>query len=137
MKKTFCALLALFLMAAAAMCAAAEDNLIVNGGFSDMDGEMPVGWFKEMWLTDAGVSLLSVESDADGNACAFVDNVDPNDARFSQTVAVEPNSIYRLSGRVWADECDTASYLANHCIVAFNSNRVAGYFFFPSYGASN
>ena len=110
MKKTFCALLALFLLAAAAMCAAAEDNLIVNGGFSDMDGEMPVGWFKEMWLTDTGVSLLSVESDADGNPCAFVDNVDPNDARFSQTVAVEPNSIYRLSGRVWADACDTASY---------------------------
>ena len=63
-----------------------------------------------MWLTDAGVSLLSVDPDGfDGN-CVTVTNVDENDARFAQTVAVEPDTLYRVSGMIRASGCDGDGY---------------------------
>ena len=110
MKKTALALAALLILIFCRGLALAEGNLIVNGGFSEMDGELPKGWRKELWLTDAGVSLLSVIDDGYDGASASVSNVDANDARFAQTVDVEPDSIYRLSGQVWAEACDEASY---------------------------
>ena len=38
-----------------------EEILLQNGDFSRVNGDLPEGWRKEMWLTDAGVSLLSVD----------------------------------------------------------------------------
>lgn len=108
MKKTLCALLALLLWLTCA--ALAEENLVVNGDFSQMDGELPFGWRREMWLTDAGISLLSMEADGYNGQSASVTNVDANDARFAQTVPVQPNTLYRVSGMVWAEDCEEASY---------------------------
>ena len=111
MKKMAWALAALMMLILAQGAALAEgENLIVNGDFSVMDGTLPLGWRPEMWLTDAGISLLDVAEDGyDGQSVSVV-NVDPNDARFAQTVIVEPNSVYKISGMVWAEGCDEASY---------------------------
>ena len=111
MKKMAWALAALMMLILAQGAALAEgENLIVNGDFSVMDGTLPLGWRQEMWLTDAGISLLDVAEDGyDGQSVSVV-NVDPNDARFAQTVIVEPNSVYKISGMVWAEGCDEASY---------------------------
>ena len=103
MKKLCCILLALLMGCA---CALAEENLLINGDFSAVTDGMPDGWRVEMWHTDAGISLLSVEADG----CAKVSNVDANDARFAQTVRVEANSLYRLSGRIRAEGCDFEGY---------------------------
>ena len=108
MKKFVWALAALLMLATG--LAFAEENLIVNGDFSQLDGALPLGWRKELWLTDAGISLLEVIDDGWEGRGISVQNVDPNDARFVQTVDVEPDSVYRLSGRVWAEDCDEASY---------------------------
>ena len=43
-------------------------------------------------------------------ACVTVTNVDENDARFAQTVAVEPDSLYRISGMIRAEDCDGDGY---------------------------
>ena len=105
MKKLISACLALLMLMAGAW-ALAEDNLIQNGGFTELDGDTPAGWQREMWLTDAGISLLSVDDDGfDGPGVSIV-NVDANDARFAQTVRVEPNRLYRLSAMVRAEDCD-------------------------------
>ena len=110
MKRMISAVLALLLLASLCGLALAEENLILNGDFSEMEGELPAHWRKEMWETDPGISVLSVDPDGyEGNSLSVI-NVDPNDARYAQTVAVEPNTIYRISGMVWAEGCDEGGY---------------------------
>ena len=119
MKRLLCAILALTFLFAIGTCALAEEdgqvgeNLIENGDFSTMDGELPEGWRRELWLTDAGVSVLTVEEDGYEGRCVSVTNVDANDARFVQTVPVEPNTLYRVSGMVRAEDCDPEGYGAS------------------------
>ena len=113
MKKFLCILLALLALCAAGALADGEENLVVNGDFSEVDASgLPTGWQREMWYTDAGVSRLYVMEDGyDGNAVAVV-NADPNDARFVQTIAVEPDSCYRFSCMVYAENCGDGGYCA-------------------------
>ncbi len=114
MKKLLRAALALMLILSLGIAAAAEEeNLLQNGDFSQLSGELPEHWRKDMWLSDAGVSLLYADEDGYEGGCVTVVNVDANDARFSQTVDVEPDSIYRLSGMIRATDCDTDGYGAN------------------------
>ncbi len=108
MKKLCIVLLALTLCLGAALAEA--DNLLVNGDFTANDGDTPDGWHRDMWLTDVGVSLLSVGADGYDGACVTVENVDANDARFAQTVKVEPDTLYRLSGMIRAEGCDEDGY---------------------------
>ena len=110
MKRFFCTLLALLMLCALAALAE-TGNLAVNGDFSQVDASgMPDGWQRDMWYTDAGVSRLYVSEDGyDGN-CAVVVNADENDARFIQTIAVEPDSYYRFSCMVRAENCGDAGY---------------------------
>ena len=108
MKRVLCAALALVLVLLAGIPALAEENLIENGGFEQLDGGQPAIWQREMWLTDTGVSLLDVEEDGYEGRCVSVANVDENDARYAQTVAVEPDTLYRISAMVKAEGCDPA-----------------------------
>ena len=112
MKKQICAVVALLLALCLPWAAVAEEaeNLLVNGDFSGIDGEDPVGWRRDMWLTDVGVSLLGVDPDGFEGNCVTVENVDENDARFAQTVAVEPEALYRVSGMIRASDCDGEGY---------------------------
>ena len=96
MRKTICLLLIIMLFCLCPM-AAAEENLLVNGDFSDFAGEFVTGWDREMWFTDAGVSNLTVDPDGYDGACISVQNVGVNDARFAQTVSVAPDTLYRIS----------------------------------------
>ena len=81
-------------LALSLISALAEENLVVNGDFSLVEDGWPTSWRKDMWYTDEGVSVLTVEEDGYEGACVSVDNVAANDARFAQTIAVEPDSIY-------------------------------------------
>ena len=94
MRKFFCLFFVILILAIPAL---AEENLLINGSFSEVKNSNPVGWSREMWFTDEGVSILSVEEEGyDGN-CISVSNVSLNDARFAQVVAVEPDTLYRIS----------------------------------------
>ena len=110
MRKWLCALRALLFTLSLAAALAEEENLLKNGDFSEVDGDVPAGWRRDMWLTDVGVSLLTVDADGAQGNCATVTNVDENDARFAQTVKVEPNAIYRLSGLIRAEGCNPDGY---------------------------
>ena len=90
MKKIICLVV---LLAALLPQAALAENLIKNPGFEAITGDMPADWQRDMWTHDAGVSQLSVDGGAyAGNSCAKVENLSENDARFTQTVAVEPSA---------------------------------------------
>ena len=113
MKKWMCAVLALLMILAAIPAFAESENLLKNGDFSATDGDLPEDWRRDMWLTDTGVSLLCADIDGREGNCVTVTNVDANDARFAQTVAVEPDTTYRLSGWIRAENCDGDGYGAS------------------------
>ena len=110
MKRFLCALFALMMLLALPALAEGE-NLVVNGDFSETDAlGMPKSWSRGMWFTDEGISNLYVSEDGyDGN-CAVVFNADANDARFTQVIPVEPDSVYRFSCMVKADGCGSEGY---------------------------
>ena len=97
-KRLIALILALTLLCAGALAEeSGRENLLVNGDFSLLDGGLPSGWRVEAWFTEDGVSELSVDPDGyDGNS-ARIRNNSLNDARFAQTVAVEPDTLYRVS----------------------------------------
>ncbi len=81
-------------------------NQVANGGFESVSGILPEDWTIGRWYWDEGVSYLSLSDDAyAGEWSVCVENVEENDARFEQTIAVKPDSWYRLSCRVRAEGC--------------------------------
>jgi len=107
-RKTAAALLLLAMLALSVFtsCGAlAEENLLTNGDFEILDNNgLPEGWFTDAYKMDPGYSLYSTGEGRDGagSVSVTIRNEAKNDARFAQTVAVEPYSLYRLSGYVRA-----------------------------------
>ncbi len=97
MKKTWRIWLAVFVLTIC-LCASglAGENMLVNPEIALLDGAA-LGWTADAW--DPARSTLGVSADGgvDGGSCLHIRNDIENDARFCQTVEVEPNSLYRLS----------------------------------------
>ena len=101
------------------LCGAESENLLKNASFESItDSQWPLGWEEDMWLYDTGISYLEIaEGGVDGNYCVLIENVSSNDARFVQSVSVEENAYYRLSGWVRAEGCDPLFTGANLSVV--------------------
>lgn len=86
-------------------CASA-DNLLKNGDFSALDQDgMPEEWYTDAYYTETGYTLFSViTGDKQHPVIAEIRNIGENDARFAQTVSVEPETLYCLSGYIRADD---------------------------------
>ncbi len=111
-------ILCVMMLMLCAVSAAAEENLLVNGGFEDAVDGWPMGWEEDAWLHDVGITYLELrESGHDGGMCALVENVSSNDARFVQQVAVDPGTTYRLAGWVKAEGCDPAKAGASISVI--------------------
>lgn len=95
--------------------AEAADNLLRNPSFEELDKDgMPVGWFTDAYRKQEGYTIFSVSEDAqDGAYCVTVNNLAENDARFAQTVAVEPETLYCLSGWIRAEDIPDNGHGAN------------------------
>lgn len=79
------------------------EELLVNGSFTDVtEAGMPASWHTEAYTSAAGYSDFSLEED-DGKQMLHIVNHLPNDARIAQEVAVEPNRLYCLSGKIRAE----------------------------------
>ncbi len=84
-----------------AVGAAEARDLVLNGGVtSERDGQ-PSAWAPDLWSPSKGTEF-SWKRDADAPGILVVKNPSPNDARWIQDVAVEPDHWYRLSGFVRA-----------------------------------
>lgn len=90
-------------------------NLLVNGSFESLDGDgLPSGWYTDAYVYREDMSQYSITEEArTGSVAAVVSNLKANDARFAQRVKVEPNSLYRLSGWIRADEIADSGRGAN------------------------
>lgn len=82
-------------------------NLLYNASFEEIDGDgMPAGWIEGKWYWDSGVSMLSISDEAySGERSIMVYSAGENDARYTQTISVSPNSYYRISAMVKAEGC--------------------------------
>ncbi|SMC40047.1 phospholipid carrier-dependent glycosyltransferase [Aristaeella lactis] len=101
----FMVLTMLIVMLFSAGCAAAE-NLLVNADFTEIDEDgIPEHWYTDAYYPQIGYSVFSTgKNGQEGRNTVTVRNINENDARFAQTVAVEPDSLYLLSGYISADE---------------------------------
>lgn len=76
-----------------------EGNLLENGDFSRLDVlGTPEGWYTDDYMKTPGYTDYSAES-----GVATIVNHERNDARFAQSVSVQPDSLYCLSGEILAD----------------------------------
>lgn len=81
----------------------AGENLLTNGSFEELDASgFPAGWSKGMYDWNDGITVFdTVEGGAhSGTHSARLRSFGENDARYEQTVACEPSTLYKLSG--WA-----------------------------------
>jgi len=74
---------------------------VQNGSFVEGDGTTPNAWATEQW-SSGGETSFDWRRDASGLGIAIVRNERPNDARWTQTVKVSPDTWYRLAGQVRA-----------------------------------
>jgi len=75
-------------------------NLLANGNFEEgvyCPTELPSGWISDAWQPSAIFIWDDTESSS-GEKSVKIDAPDPNDARWLQTVEVDPNTLYFLSG---------------------------------------
>ena len=90
---------ALLLLALLLSVSARAENLLQNSSFDDGSAH----WETEMWIADGGVTLAEWTPDGMDGGGLFIENRSANDARFVQTVRVEPETVYLLSGYVKTD----------------------------------
>ena len=110
------ALCCCLLLAVAALGEEAQENLLYNGSFEAIgeDG-MPDGWYTDQYNRQEGYTNFAVlTGDAqEGQHSVQIENLGDNDARFAQTVEVEPESLYCLSGYIRAEEIPDSGLGAN------------------------
>ena len=84
------------------------ENLLENADFSELDDEnLPVFWYTDAYVQDTAYTSFEItDADSAHPHAAVIHNFGKNDARFVQSVEVEPNSLYLLSGDIRADEVE-------------------------------
>lgn len=114
-KRLLLLLAALLMLLPVPVLADDAENLLINGSFDELGSDgLPSGWYTDAYRNREGITLYSITEDAqDGSSAAVVENIGLNDARFAQRVKVQPNSMYRLSGWIRADEIADSGRGAN------------------------
>ena len=116
-KRVLLIVMAVLAMVLLPFCALAETdgNLLQNAGFEELDENgLPANWTTDAYRMQEGYTLFSVTEDAkEGQYAAAINNLAENDARFAQTVSVEPESLYCLSGWIRTDNIPDSGHGAN------------------------
>lgn len=91
------------------------ENLLLNPGFETVDEEgLPADWSVDAYDAREGISLYTLSDQAHAGDCAArIRNVAENDARFYQNVAVEPETMYKLSGYIRTENIADSGHGAN------------------------
>ena len=79
------------------------ENLLKNSGFESVGTDLlPEGWYTDAYAHTGGITDFSVSVGMDGDYSIYICSRAQNDARFAQTVSVQPNSLYLLHGYIKA-----------------------------------
>jgi len=72
-------------------------NVLLNGGFED-GGTTPDFWSQDAWIMSNSTFTWDSAEKHSGNRSVKISNDATNDARWVQTISVQPHARYRLSG---------------------------------------
>ena len=99
----FTAVLVMILLCSFGM--AESTNLLKNADFLRIGNDgLPDGWYTDAYITEPGYTSFGMaEGDPSHPLAVTIQNIGENDARFAQTVEVEPDSLYCFSGYVRAE----------------------------------
>ena len=96
-------ILALVILMIPACQLAYAENLLMNGDFSELDESgTPMYWYTEAYEQEEGFTYY--ETEADDPDAVRIENISENDARYAQTVPVDSNSCYILSGYIRTED---------------------------------
>ena len=95
MRKFYCLLLIVLLCFPS--LALGEENLLKNADFEAADAGLPADWFEDAYYMSTTASSFALEADGYSGSCIRVTNLTENDARFMQTVSVEPDTTYKIT----------------------------------------
>ena len=91
-------LLSILLALAFASPASGAEQLVRNGLFAQGTEGKPSHWATAGFAKDPSTTKFTWEVGADGIGAIGIENQRPNDARWTQSVPVSPDSWYRVSG---------------------------------------
>ncbi|KAA8997131.1 phospholipid carrier-dependent glycosyltransferase [Paenibacillus spiritus] len=105
----------------------AAGNMLNNSGFEELDGNAPAGWTRDAWVPDEAAGTIAVESEEvhSGRNAAVIENVQQNHAKWLQTVAVKPDSLYRISGWIKVVSAGAEGFGANIVVAGLGSGYPA------------
>ena len=85
---------------------AENPNLLKNADFLRIGNDgLPDGWYTDAYISEPGYTSFGIEEgDPLHPVAVSIQNIGENDARFAQTVEVEPESLYCFSGYVRAED---------------------------------
>jgi hypothetical protein len=112
MKKFFLTLLmAAFLLSIFSTTVLAQENLLSDPSFEQNDES----WTSSAWEQDENLTKFEfvAQGAKDGSMCAYIKSSRSNDARWEQSITVQPNTTYRLSGYIKAAGCGQDTTGAN------------------------
>lgn len=83
----------------------ASSNMVKNGGFEEIKGDKPNGWIREAWEKEEGITQYFIDRNEahSGAFSAVIHNVGENHARLIQSVEVQGEKKYRISGYIKAE----------------------------------
>ena len=104
-KKNVIVSMLIILLLCLSQCIATGENLLANADFKELNDEgLPEEWYTDAYILDTGYSVFNISENEDNHSLTLmIQNIGENDARFAQTVSVEPGSLYLLSGYIKAE----------------------------------
>lgn len=81
----------------------AAETVLKNPGFEEAgDGGAPASWIRDVWVQEQEASPMGLQTEEvhSGASAAYIENVQANHAKWIQTVSVDPDTLYRISGWV-------------------------------------
>jgi dolichyl-phosphate-mannose-protein mannosyltransferase len=117
LRKITCLLLCLASLVVISTSVLAEQNLLTNGDFEKAgSGQVPVGWQADCWKPSSVLTVTDKKVHS-GKYALQIKSGEENDARMIQVVKVKPNTYYRLSGWVAAENVSLNKNGANIGVV--------------------
>lgn len=97
----------------------AAPNLMQNSGFEQNQSGVPEFWSQDVWVSDENASLLSLENDDvhSGNTASSIENLQPNHAKWVQSVSVKENTYYKISGWVKVVQMESSATVGANLFV--------------------
>jgi dolichyl-phosphate-mannose-protein mannosyltransferase len=76
-----------------------EANIVLNGSFEEVNADEPANWIRDAYLPGEENSQMKVVEGVahTGSRFATIENLQRNDAKWTQTVSVKPDTLYKLS----------------------------------------